>query len=43
MNPNQPLSGNSMPRFAGLASMMRLPVATSAEDWLAGADAMPAE
>ena len=31
MNPNQPLSGNSMPRFAGLASMMRLPVATSAE------------
>ena len=31
MNPNQPLSGNSMPRFAGLASMMRLPVATCAE------------
>lgn len=27
---NQPLGGNSMPRFAGLASMMRLPVATSA-------------
>ena len=31
MSRNQPLSGNSMPRFAGLASMMRLPVATSAE------------
>ena len=27
---NQPLSGNSMPRFGGIASMMRLPVATSA-------------
>jgi guanidinobutyrase len=26
---NQPLSGNSMPRFGGLASMMRLPVVTS--------------
>ncbi len=26
---NQPLSGNSMPRFGGIASMMRLPVATS--------------
>ena len=26
---NQPLSGNAMPRFAGIASMMRLPIATS--------------
>lgn len=26
---NQPLSGNAMPRFAGLATMMRLPAATS--------------
>lgn len=26
---NQPLSGNAMPRFGGIASMMRLPVATS--------------
>lgn len=32
---NQPLGGNAMPRFGGLASMMRLPVATSA----AGLDA----
>ena len=32
---NQPLSGNAMPRFAGLATMMRLPAATSA----AGLDA----
>jgi guanidinobutyrase len=32
---NQPLGGNEMPRFGGLASMMRLPVATSA----AGLDA----
>ena len=35
MNPprdfNQPLGGNEMPRFAGIASMFRLPVATSAE------------
>lgn len=28
---NQPLSGNAMPRFAGLATMMRLPMAASAE------------
>lgn len=28
---NQPLSGNAMPRFGGIASMMRLPVATSAQ------------
>jgi len=28
---NQPLGGNAMPRFAGLATMMRLPAATSAE------------
>jgi guanidinobutyrase len=26
---NQPLGGNAMPRFGGIASMMRLPVATS--------------
>jgi len=32
---NQPLSGNQMPRFGGIASMMRLPVAESA----AGLDA----
>ena len=25
---NQPQSGNAMPRFAGLATMMRLPVAS---------------
>lgn len=30
-SPNQPLSGNSMPRFGGIASMMRLPVATTAQ------------
>ena len=28
---NQPLSGNAMPRFGGIASMLRLPVATSAK------------
>lgn len=28
---NQPLSGNAMPRFGGIASMMRLPIATSAK------------
>ncbi|HET9390331.1 MAG TPA: agmatinase [Steroidobacteraceae bacterium] len=28
---NQPLGGNSMPRFAGPATMMRLPAASSAE------------
>ncbi len=28
---NQPQSGNAMPRFAGLATMMRLPTATSAQ------------
>ena len=32
---NQPLGGNTMPRFGGLATMMRLPVASSA----AGLDA----
>jgi len=35
MNPippkNQPLSGNAMPRFGGIASMLRLPVAHSPE------------
>ena len=29
---NQPLGGNEMPRFAGPATMMRLPTATSAKD-----------
>jgi guanidinobutyrase len=29
MDKNQPQSGNAMPRFAGLATMMRLPAATS--------------
>ena len=28
---NQPLSGNAMPRFGGIASMMRLPVVSSAQ------------
>jgi guanidinobutyrase len=28
---NQPLSGNAMPRFGGIATMMRLPLATSPE------------
>ena len=28
---NQPLSGNAMPRFGGIASMLRLPVASSPE------------
>ena len=31
MSLNQPLSGNAMPRFGGIASMMRLPVAASAQ------------
>jgi guanidinobutyrase len=31
MQKNQPLSGNAMPRFGGIASMMRLPVATTAQ------------
>jgi guanidinobutyrase len=34
-SPNQPLSGNAMPRFGGVATMMRLPTATTA----AGLDA----
>ena len=29
MEKNQPLSGNAMPRFGGLATMLRLPLATS--------------
>lgn len=29
---NQPLGGNDMPRFSGIASMMRLPVATDPND-----------
>ncbi|WP_114972082.1 agmatinase [Rhodoferax ferrireducens] len=28
---NQPLSGNAMPRFGGIASMMRLPLASSSQ------------
>ncbi|MCZ6501462.1 MAG: agmatinase, partial [Gammaproteobacteria bacterium] len=28
---NQPLSGNEMPRFGGIASMFRLPTAESAQ------------
>ena len=28
---NQPLSGNAMPRFGGIATMMRLPLASSAQ------------
>ena len=28
---NQPLSGNEMPRFGGIASMFRLPVITTSE------------
>ena len=31
MKHNQPLGGNDMPRFAGPATMMRLPSATSAK------------
>lgn len=31
VQPNQPQSGNAMPRFAGLATMMRLPAASSAQ------------
>lgn len=30
---NQPLSGNQMPRFGGIASMLRLPVVTQPEKW----------
>ena len=29
---NQPLSGNEMPRFAGIASMFRLPTTTAIAD-----------
>jgi hypothetical protein len=28
---NQPLGGNTMPRFGGIATMMRLPVAALAD------------
>ena len=38
---NQPLGGNEMPRFGGLASMMRLPVATSAAGLNAGFIGVP--
>lgn len=38
---NQPLGGNEMPRFGGIASMMRLPVATSAAGLNAGFIGVP--
>jgi guanidinobutyrase len=38
---NQPLGGNDMPRFGGLASMMRLPVASSAAGLHAGFIGIP--
>ncbi len=38
---NQPLGGNEMPRFGGIASMMRLPVATSAAGLHAGFIGVP--
>ncbi len=38
---NQPLSGNEMPRFAGPASMFRLPVATIAADLDVGIIGVP--
>ena len=38
---NQPQSGNAMPRFAGLATMMRLPAATSAQGLDAGFIGVP--
>lgn len=38
---NQPLGGNEMPRFGGLASMMRLPMATSAQGLHAGFVGVP--
>lgn len=38
---NQPLGGNSMPRFGGLATMMRLPTAASPEGLNAGFVGVP--
>jgi guanidinobutyrase len=38
---NQPLGGNTMPRFGGMASMMRLPAAASAEGLNAGFIGVP--
>ncbi|OYV00993.1 MAG: agmatinase, partial [Burkholderiales bacterium PBB5] len=38
---NQPLSGNAMPRFGGIATMMRLPLATSPEGLNAGFIGVP--
>ena len=38
---NQPLGGNSMPRFGGLATMMRLPAAASPEGLNAGFVGVP--
>lgn len=41
MDRNQPLSGNAMPRFAGPATMMRLPAAASAQGLDAGFIGVP--
>ena len=38
---NQPLGGNTMPRFGGIASMMRLPVASSPQGLDAGFIGVP--
>ena len=38
---NQPLGGNEMPRFGGLASMMRLPMADSPKGLNAGFVGVP--
>lgn len=38
---NQPLSGNAMPRFGGIATMMRLPLAASPEGLDAGFIGVP--
>lgn len=38
---NQPLGGNAMPRFGGIASMMRLPVASSPQGLDAGFIGVP--
>ena len=38
---NQPLGGNEMPRFGGIASMMRLPMAESPQGLNAGFVGVP--
>ena len=38
---NQPLGGNEMPRFGGIASMLRLPVASNAQGLNAGFIGIP--